>query len=344
MRRPIIAGVVLGVALAASPLAGHAATSPSLTLLTPAGGDTVTGTTSVTWSYVGLSNTTPVDVEVSTDGTTFTRVLRTVADNGTPGYFGSASWNTTGTADGAGYTVRIVMPTRRSVTSSASPVTVDNTGPTTAFDDPAADGAPQVAVLDDVEGTASDALSAVASVAVTFVDDDGNETPADVTCTCGTSEATWAASTDGLAPGQYEVQAVATDAYGNVGAATSESFVVVGMPTPPDPTVVTGPVVAAIEGVIATLPTVEEVQTAVEEAVATVPVPDVEEVKATVDEIVATLPTLEEVQTAVEEAIAGLPVPNAEAVKATVDAIVATLPDPTTVPTLVQETIEGIGQ
>jgi hypothetical protein len=325
MRRPIIAGVVLGVALAASPLAGHAATGPSLTLLNPSADDTVAGAVSVTWSYVGLNRSTPVDVEVSSNGSTFTRVLRTVADDGTPGYFGSASWDTTGTADGAGYIVRIVMPTNRAVNSSAAPVTVDNTGPTTAFAAPKAAGTPQAAVLSDVTGTASDALSAVASVAVAFVDDDGNETVAEVTCTCGSSSATWSASTVGLAPGQYEVEAVATDSMGNVGAATSETFVVVGEPVPPDPTIVTGPVVAAVEGAVATLPTVDEVKAAVNEAVAGIPVPDAEELQAAIEDAIAgvPIPDADELRAAIEETIAGLPVPDPTTLQPMVEEIIA---------------------
>lgn len=346
MRRPIISGVVLGVALAASPLVGHAATAPSLTLLSPNADDTIAGTVSVTWSYVGLHRSTPVDIEVSNNGSAFTRVLRTVADNGTPGYFGSATWDTTGTDDGTGYTVRIVMPTNRSVSSSVAPVTVDNTGPATAFAAPKAAGTPQTAVLSDVAGTASDALSPVTAVAVTFVGSDGSETAADVTCSCSSSSATWSASTVGLAPGRYEVQAVATDAMGNVGAASSESFVVVGQPVPPDPTVVTAPVVAAVEEAVATLPTPDEVRTAVEEAIAGVPVPDRDEVQATVEKAIAGLPVpnLEELQAAIEEAIAGLPAPDAEALRTAIEDAVAGLPvpDPSTLQPMIEEIVGGI--
>lgn len=281
MRRPLIAGVVLAAALAALPLAGHAATSPSITLITPTTGDAANGAVTVRWSFSGFSNTTPVDVEVGRAGT-FTRVARVPIDEGTPGYRGSTTWDTTAFEDAADYVVRVTVVVRKSANSSATALTVDNTGPTSTVDaEPVTDPAPVVSVLADVTGTADDALSAVAAVAVTFVADDGTETAAAVTCDCNASSTTWSASTASLDPGSYDVRAVATDALGNVGDAGTATITIVGEPTV-DPATVTGP----IEDFVATLP--DPVET-VNDLIATLPV-DPTTAPTLVEELIATLP------------------------------------------------------
>jgi hypothetical protein len=192
----------------------------------------------VRWSYAGFHRSTPIDIEAARGDGVFQRLARTVVDDGTPGYFGSHTVDTTSLADGTDYTVRVRMPTRPSVTSSASPVTVDNTGPaSTVTAESATEPLPPTAVTTDVQGTATDAVSAVASVSVTFTDAGGNEVAADVTCDCAGPSAAWAASTDGLSPGHYSVTAVATDALGNVGAPASADMVIVGTPEDPTPAV-----------------------------------------------------------------------------------------------------------
>lgn len=231
MRRPLIVGVVLGAALAVMPLASQAATAPSVTLITPTNDDLVRGAVSIRWSYSGFYRTTPIDIEVSQGTGAFQRIARVPVDDGTSGLFGSATW--TPTVDGDDYTVRIVMPTRPSATSSASPVRVDNTGPTSTVDaEPVTDPAPAAAIL-NVTGTAADAIAGVASVSVSF---DGGD-PVAATCPdcgAGATSVEWSASAAGLTPGEYDVTAVATDTLGNVGAPSTATLLVVG--TPPDPT------------------------------------------------------------------------------------------------------------
>lgn len=325
MRRPLIAGVVLAAALAALPLAGHAATSPSITLITPTTGDDANGEVTVRWSFSGFSNTTPVDIEVGRAGT-FTHVARVPIDEGTPGYRGAATWDTTTFADAADYVVRVTVVVRKSATSSATAFTVDNTGPASTVDaEPVTDPAPATSVLADVTGSADDALSQVTSVAVTFVADDGTETPAAVECDCDGPSTTWSAATAGLDPGSYEVRAVATDALGNVGEAGTATITIVGEPTV-DPATITGP----IEEFVATLP--DPVET-VNDAIATLPV-DPTTAPTLVEELIATLPTVDPntVPTLVEELIATLPTVDPGALQAAIEEAVATLPvDPTTV-------------
>lgn len=315
MRRPLIAGVVLAAALAALPLAGHAATSPSITLITPTTGDAANGAVTVRWSFSGFSNTTPVDVEVGRTGT-FTRVARVPIDEGTPGYRGSTTWDTTAFEDAADYVVRVVVVVRKSANSSASALTVDNTGPTSTVDaEPPTDPAPVTSVLTDVTGAADDALSTVASVAVAFVAADGTETAGTVTCACNASSTTWSASTAGLDPGRYEVKAVATDALGNTGEAGTATITIVGRPTV-DPQTITGP----IEDFVATLP--DPVETA-NEVVGTLPTVDPETVQTTIEEIVATLPTVDPgtVTALVQELVADPPVDPSPVVTAVEDAL-----------------------
>lgn len=269
MRRPLIVGVVLGAALAVMPLASQAATAPSVTLISPTNDDLVRGAVSIRWSYSGFYRTTPIDIEVSQGSGAFQRIARVPVDDGTPGLFGSATW--TPTEDGNDYTVRIVMPTRPSANSSASPVRVDNTGPSSAVDaEPVTDPAPAVAIL-NVTGTATDAIAGVASVSVTVE----GRAPIDATCAeCGpgATSVEWSASAAGLTPGEYDVTAVATDTLGNVGEPSTATLLVVG--TPPDPTpalleTVTGAAAAAkatVDGVIETVTGT----TVVDDAVATV--------------------------------------------------------------------------
>lgn len=337
MRRPLIAGVVLAAALAALPLAGHAATAPSITLITPTAGDAANGQVTVRWSFSGFSNTTPVDVEVGRGGT-FTRIGRVPIDEGTPGYRGSTTWDTTGFEDAADYVVRVTVVVRKSASSAASGLKVDNTGPTSTVDAEAVTApAPVVSVLADVTGSADDALSDVAAVAVTFVADDGTETAAAVECDCDAASTTWSASTVGLDPGSYEVRAVATDALGNVGEAGTATITIVGQPTV-DPETVIGP----IEDFVATLP--DPVET-VNEVVGTLPTVEPETVQTAVEEFLATLPTVEPgtVQTAVEEFVATLPV-DASTVQTVVGDVLATIPpDTSPVMTAVEDAVGTVG-
>lgn len=337
MRRPLIAGVVLAAALAALPLAGHAATAPSITLLTPATGDAANGQVTVRWSFSGFSNTTPVDVEVGRGGA-FTRIARVPIDEGTPGYRGSTTWDTTTFEDAADYVVRVTVVVRKSANSSATGFTVDNTGPTSTVDaEPVTAPAPVVSVLADVTGSADDALSKVASVAVTFVAGDGTETAAAVTCDCTAPSTTWSASTIGLDPGSYEVRAVATDALGNVGEAGTATIIIVGQPTV-DPETITGP----IEDFVATLP--DPVET-VNDVVGTLPTADPETVKTAVEELLATLPTVDPttLQTVIEDAIATLPV-DASTVQAAVEDALGTIPpDTSPVVTAVEDAADTVG-
>jgi hypothetical protein len=245
MRRPLIVGAVLGLALAVLPQAGQAATSPSVALLAPSSGELTGAAVSIRWSYAGFYRTTPIDVEVRRGTNPFVRVARVAIDDGSPGYYGSTTWSTTSADDASDWTVRIIVPTNKWVTSSVNSVVIDNTGPTVAIDNqPAEEGLPAAAVR-SVTGTASDAGSGVASVAVTFTAEDGTETVVDSGCTdCST----WSVSTDGLMPGWYTVSAVGTDNRGNVGDAASVDALVIEVPEPP--TVDPQPVVDTVTGIV----------------------------------------------------------------------------------------------
>lgn len=251
MRRPAIAGVALGAVLAVMPLASRAATAPSVTLISPSANHATSGDLVVRWSYAGFYRTTPVDVEAAVGTGPFQRLARTAVDDGTRGYFGSYTVSTESLADAGDYTVRLVMPTSRRVTSSVSPVTIDKTGPTsTVTADPVVNGGPAAEVTTDVEGTATDALSAVQSVVVTFTNASGTRTVRNAECECGSPSATWSASTVGLAPGRYTVRAEAVDALGNTGEPGSAELVIVGTPEDPTPAIV-----ATVDGVVETVTT-----------------------------------------------------------------------------------------
>jgi hypothetical protein len=129
MRRRLILGALSAVVLAALPLTGWAATGPSVTLLTPASESVHRGVVSITWSYSGFHSSTPVDVQVRRGNEAYQLLARVPIDNGTPGLLGSTSWSTSAADDAADWTVRLIVPTNKSVTSSASPVVVDNTAP-----------------------------------------------------------------------------------------------------------------------------------------------------------------------------------------------------------------------
>lgn len=239
MGRRTIVGVTLATMLAAVPLAAHAATAPSVTIQSPTSGSATSGELDISWTYNGFYRTTPIDIEVAVGDGPFQRVARTVVDDGTPGYSGSYTLATDGLADGTDYTVRLLMPTRRSVTSAVSPITIDNTGPTsTVTAEPVTDPAPATSITADVEGTADDAISAVSSVLMTFTTSSGAETVREAACECGTTSVTWSVSTAGLTPGSYTVSAVATDALGNAGEAASADMVIVGTPDDPTPALV----------------------------------------------------------------------------------------------------------
>lgn len=248
MRRPVIVGVAFGAVLAVMPMASHAATVPSVSLLAPSSGHATSGDLLVRWSYSGFHRSTAIDIEASAGGGPFQRVARTAIDDGTAGYYGSYNVSTASLPDGTDYTIRVIVPTRRSVHSSVTPVTIDNTGPSsTVTAEPVTDPAPATAITADVEGTAEDAISNVASVVVTFVSGT-TETPGVVTCDCGAPTATWSASTDGLPPGRYTVNAVATDSLGNVGQAGSADMVIVGTPNDPTPALL-----ETVNGVVGTV-------------------------------------------------------------------------------------------
>lgn len=233
-----MAGVV--VALLALPWASWAAApAPKLTLLSPAAGTASNGVVSIRWSYSGFHRTTPVDVEVRRGTDSFVRVVRTTMDDGTPGYYGSAWWATDADDDGGDYTLRVIAPTNKRVSSAVSPLTVDNTGPTTTVNATrTADLVGPVSVLSDITGSAADAVGKVAWVRVAFVRGDGAVFERLPTCPgCGTPSSTWQVSTAGLGVGTYEVRAWAADAVGNVGPVGTAAFVVVATPTPPEVTV-----------------------------------------------------------------------------------------------------------
>src|SRR5688500_18711967 len=129
MRRPLIAGIVVALALAVLPMAARALGGPGITLTTPSANDVVAGEMSISWNYRGFSPSAWVDVEASRGTEPFQRIARVRIDNGTPGFTGSTAWTTGPADDAADYTVRVVVPSNKQVRSSASPVTVDNTAP-----------------------------------------------------------------------------------------------------------------------------------------------------------------------------------------------------------------------
>lgn len=226
MRRTLV--LVLAAGLAAVPAVGLAARpAPSLTLLSPAADSVSGGVVSVRWSYVGFHRTTPVDIEARRGEEPFTRLARVPIDDGSPGSYGSMSWSTGPDDDGADWTVRVIAPTNKSVSSSVAPVAIDNTGPTTTI----AGTETPVSVLVDITGSSADALSTVASVLVEIAGADGSTTERAASCDCTTSTASWTVSTAGLAPASYEVRAWGVDALGNVGAPATATLLIVGAPT-----------------------------------------------------------------------------------------------------------------
>ncbi|MDQ3757056.1 MAG: hypothetical protein M3394_04330 [Actinomycetota bacterium] len=129
MRRRLTIGALSVLAVAALPLMGWAATGPGVTLLTPTSESVHKGVVSITWSYSGFHPSTPVDVQVRRGAGAYQLVARVAIDNGTPGYFGSTSWSTGAADDGTDWTIRLSVPTNKAVSSTVSPVTVDNTAP-----------------------------------------------------------------------------------------------------------------------------------------------------------------------------------------------------------------------
>lgn len=323
MRRPLIVGAVLGLALAVLPLAGQAATSPSVALLSPSNGELTGGAVSIRWSYAGFYRTTPIDVEVRRGTDPFVRVARVAIDDGTAGYFGSTTWSTTSADDASDWTVRIIVPTNKSVTSSVSSVVIDNTGPIVTIDNqPAQEGLPATAVR-SVTGTATDAAAGVASVVVTFTAEDGTETVRDSGCTdCST----WTVSTDGLTPGRYTVSAVGTDNRGNVGEAASVDAVVVGVPEPP--TVDPQPVIDTVMGVVETVTGIVE-ETTTNPPVDPQPVLDLVE-ETTTNPPVDPLAALETVLGIVDETTTNPPVDPQPVLDAVDEATTNPPVDPTT--------------
>ena len=102
--------------------------------------------------------------------------------------------------------------------SASITVRIDVTGATAAVDDPAAGtGLPVPASA--VTGTATDALSGVESVRVSFTNLATMQT---VTRQATLQGATWSVSTAGLAPGAYSATARATDIAGNTGPSSSQ--------------------------------------------------------------------------------------------------------------------------
>ena len=323
MRRSLVAGVIVALALTMLPLAARALGSPRITLTTPSADDIVAGELSIGWTYRGFSPSAWVDVEASHGGGPYQRIARVRIDDGTPGYTGSTTWTTGPDDDAADYTIRVVVPSNKQARSSASPVIVDNTAPEmTEVDRTAANEAgwnngdvvvrwactdvtsgpvhPEVTatvvgegtdltvtamcadraghstsataedididrtapsatvgtnstivpdtpplLMGDVWGTASDALSGVAAVDVTFVDEAGLETTRRASCiNCGTTDASWTASTAGLVSGVYRITATGVDLADNVGSSATVELFVVAQPTVPT---VTAPDVAPPE-------------------------------------------------------------------------------------------------
>ena len=128
MRRALLPGAVVALLLAL-PLAGRAAPAPAVTLTSPTSGFVRAGDLSVTWSYRGFSRTAFVDVEAARGDGPFARLARVRIDDGTPGFLGSFTWSTTSADDGDDWTIRLVVPSNKWVSSSVTPVVVDNTAP-----------------------------------------------------------------------------------------------------------------------------------------------------------------------------------------------------------------------
>jgi hypothetical protein len=124
-----------------------------------------------------------------------------------------------------------------STTATAEGIDIDRTAPAVTVHTNSAlvDGTPPL-IVGDVFGTASDSLSGVASIVVTFVDEAGNETDRAATCFCDSSPATWWTSTAGLAPGVYRINATATDVAGNATTSPTYEYFLVSPPSVPDVT------------------------------------------------------------------------------------------------------------
>lgn len=149
--------------------------------------------------------------------------------------------------EGAGQSASATCEDRAGNTATATEggIAIDRTPGTASIDVAPVDGdaGPTLSNDDPVTGAATDGLSGVASVAVTFTDVAGTETTREADCTgCGTAQATWSVETTGLVPGVYTVSAVATDVAGNDSAPAVATFVVVAQPevTLPDPNDVIG--------------------------------------------------------------------------------------------------------
>lgn len=126
-----------------------------------------------------------------------------------------------------------------STTATAGGIDIDRTAPTVTIGTNSSivpDTPPLL--IGDTWGTASDSLSGVGGVTVSFVDEAGTETHRTATCGgCGSSSAWWTASTAGLAPGRYRITATSIDAAGNVGTTPTVEMFLVALPTVPTVTV-----------------------------------------------------------------------------------------------------------
>ena len=111
-------------------------------------------------------------------------------------------------------------------------VRIDETGPVAAID--MVDGYQTRLTAGAVlTGTASDNLSGVSAIDVTFRHANGAVMTRRAACTsCETAAASWSVSTSGLPPGRYTVTASASDVASNIGTPSPELRVVV-MPAPP---------------------------------------------------------------------------------------------------------------
>jgi len=125
-----------------------------------------------------------------------------------------------------------------STTATAEGIDIDRTapGPTVNTNSTLVEGT-QPLLIGDVVGSASDSLSGVARVVVTFVDEAGTATDREATCACGAPQVWWTASTVGLAPGVYRINATAFDVAGNVGASAAVEYFLVALPAVPTVTV-----------------------------------------------------------------------------------------------------------
>lgn len=170
------------------------------------------GDVTVTWACTDAASG-PVEPEVSA----------TVVDEGT----------------GLGTSATCTDRAGHSTTATAGGIDIDRTAPAAAIgaNSSVADTPP--IHVGDTWGTASDGLSKVAGIVVTYVDATSATTEREARCAnCGTSSATWWAPTAGLPPGTYEVTATATDLAGNVGTSTvAEQFVIAVPEVPSVPSV-----------------------------------------------------------------------------------------------------------